>query len=32
MLTLSEDARNELEAYFDGKERKTIRVFMAPGG
>ena len=32
MLTVSEDARKELEAYFDGKEKKTIRVFLAPGG
>lgn len=32
MLTLSEDARKELEAYFDGKEKKTIRIFLAPGG
>lgn len=32
MLTVSEDARKELEAYFDGKEKKTIRIFLAPGG
>ena len=32
MLTVSEEARKELEAYFDGKEKKTIRVFLAPGG
>ena len=32
MLTVSEDARKELAAYIDGKEKKTIRVFLAPGG
>ena len=28
MLTVSEDARKELEAYFDGKEKKTIRLWI----
>lgn len=32
MITLSENARNELEAYFADKERQSIRVFLAPGG
>lgn len=32
MLTLSEGAKKELDAYFDGKEKGTIRVFLAPGG
>ena len=32
MLTVSEDARKELEAYFAGRDRKPIRVFLAPGG
>ncbi|WP_300717456.1 IscA/HesB family protein [uncultured Desulfovibrio sp.] len=32
MITLSEAVRKELEAYFSGKERQTIRVFLAPGG
>ena len=32
MITLSENARKELEAYFADKERQSIRVFLAPGG
>lgn len=32
MITLSDEARQELEAYFDGKERKTIRLFATAGG
>ena len=32
MLTVSEDARKELEAYIDAKDKTTIRVFLAPGG
>ena len=32
MITLSENARKELEAYFADKERQTIRVYLAPGG
>ncbi len=32
MITLSDDARRELEAYFDGKERKTMRLFVSAGG
>jgi Fe-S cluster assembly iron-binding protein IscA len=31
MLTLSDSARAELDAYFDGKERSAIRVYLAPG-
>lgn len=30
MITLSENARKELEAYFADKERQSIRVFLAP--
>jgi Fe-S cluster assembly iron-binding protein IscA len=32
MFELSESARKELEAYFAGRERGTIRVYLAPGG
>ena len=32
MITLSENARKELEAYFAAKERQSIRGFLAPGG
>ena len=32
MLTVSEDACKELDAYFEGKEKGTIRVFLAQGG
>lgn len=32
MITLSDAARQELEAYFTDKERSPIRVFLASGG
>lgn len=32
MLELSESAREELNAYFEGKEKEDIRVFLASGG
>lgn len=32
MLEISEGAKKELDAYFDGKEKGTIRIFLAPGG
>lgn len=32
MITVTESACKELEAYFAGKPRATIRVYMAPGG
>lgn len=32
MLRLSESAREELNAYFEGKEKSDIRVFLASGG
>ena len=32
MITLSENARKELDVYFDGKEKAGMRVFLATGG
>ena len=32
MFTISETASHELEAYFEGKEKTPIRVYLAPGG
>lgn len=32
MLELKDNARKELEAYFEGKERGVIRIYLAPGG
>lgn len=32
MLEVSDDAKKELDAYFAGKDKGTIRVFLAPGG
>lgn len=32
MFELGESAQKELEAYFEGKEKSPIRVFVAPGG
>ena len=32
MISLTEEARKELEAYFEGKEKTPIRVYLAPGG
>ncbi len=32
MLELTENAQKELEAYFEGKDRGTIRIYLAPGG
>lgn len=32
MLELSESARKELESYFEGKDKSTIRIYLAPGG
>ncbi len=32
MLHISESALKELEAYFDGKEKSPIRVYLAAGG
>lgn len=32
MISLTEEARKELEAYFEGKEKTPIRVYLAPAG
>lgn len=32
MLTLSDAARKELEAFFADKDKQTIRIFLPPGG
>ena len=32
MITVSESAHNELDAYFADKEKSPIRIFLAPGG
>ena len=34
MITLTDDARRELEAYFagSGKAKSPIRIYLAPGG
>ncbi len=32
MITLTDRARTELDAYFSDKERSPIRVYLAPGG
>lgn len=32
MISITENARKELEAYFADKEKGTIRVYLAPGG
>lgn len=32
MITLSENARKELEAFFADKPKTGIRVYLAPGG
>ena len=32
MFTLTDAAQKELDAYFDGKEKSAIRVYLASGG
>lgn len=32
MITITDSARKELEAYFADKDKGTIRVYLAPGG
>ena len=32
MISLSENARKELDAYFADKEKSSVRVFLATGG
>lgn len=32
MITVTDSAKQELDAYFDGKKPDSIRVFLASGG
>ena len=32
MLTLSPAARDELDAYFAGRDKSSLRIYAAPGG
>lgn len=32
MLEVTESASKELEAYFKGKDKETMRVYLSPGG
>ena len=32
MFELTDTAREELDAYFEGKDKSPIRVYLAPGG
>lgn len=32
MIELTDAAKKELETYFEGKDKSTIRIFLAPGG
>lgn len=32
MISVTEEAQKELEAYFDGKEKSPIRVYLSPSG
>ena len=32
MVDISDDAKKELNAYFEGKDKSPIRIYMAPGG
>lgn len=32
MIVLKENARKELESYFEGKTKEPIRVYLAAGG
>lgn len=32
MIEMSESAKKELDAYFEGKEKGAIRIYLAPGG
>ena len=32
MFAVSDTASQELDAYFDGKDKSSIRVYLAPGG
>lgn len=32
MIHLSDAAKKELDAFFEGKETSPVRVYLAPGG
>ncbi len=32
MLNLTQEAINELNTFFEGKEKQSIRIYLAPGG
>ncbi len=32
MLEISEGALKELNAFFEGKDKQAIRIYLAPGG
>lgn len=32
VIELSDNAKKELDAYFEGKEKSPIRIYLAPGG
>lgn len=32
MLTLTDSAKKEFDAYFEGKDKTSIRVYLAQGG
>lgn len=32
MFELTDSAREELDAFFEGKEKSPIRIYLAPGG
>lgn len=32
MITLTDAALRELDAYFEGKDRAAVRIYLAPGG
>lgn len=32
MLELTENAKKELDAYFENKEKSALRIYLAPGG
>ena len=32
MLTLTDSAKKEFDAYFDGKDKNSIRIYLAQGG
>ncbi len=32
MVIVTDNALKELDAYFEGKEKSPIRIYLAPGG